>query len=446
MPLSSGKRDQGGLRVFCSIGFGGHIIIGGGRFGHRIAYSTLGQVLGLDGMPTKNMIENIKTVPSALGSISALMTEQVMNYCESATGKHQDRFSINGMRDSELLWKYMVSLSPNQKSRPNKRNEFLRKLWHDSCREYRISPGLFLDYVSKFVEGDLREALLIASEKAPDLHPISMAIASIHSAEYFRESILLFAKSLGTSNGSPRTDDPTLLQVVKVTITAFATTGSLDVLFTSSLEEFLRHWKLYLCVTASLVKPDSSATSGGSAFLLRLGDLLISNGNVCGGHLCILLSGRRSSLDSVDSSDSLVSLLGANHRDTANFYRLLDPGPMHLSEIYEYITRLRSPDPNMSFFIPLQPWKFAYASMLACDLGFFEIAERYIQIINAFVRAVPTGKYSVHFRNGLRDLEMRLAMSKQRGGVPGTQSSVIGIGDVGQAALGAIWGGLSRIL
>ena len=425
------KTDVGGLRVFCAIGFGGRLVIGGGRFGHRIATATLGTVLGLAGMPTKHMIDEIKNCPSALGSVTPLTTEHVISY--SASQIATSSAFTNG-EDANLLWKFFQSIMTA------KRVDFLVSLWLSACEEYAVDTTAPLyTYVARIVEGNLREALQLGSSL--NLHAVSMAIASIHSAEFFRESILLFTTNMGQQSGTMQESvgDAVLWEVVRVTITAFASTGSLEPLFESSHNQLIKHWKLYLCLVASLVRPDSQTTGGGSAFLLRLGDLLVSRRNIAGGHLCILLSGRRTSLDSVDSSDALISLLGADHRDTAHFYRLLDPGPLQLSEVYEYATRVKS---NVQFFVPLQPWKYAYASMLACDLGFFDIAEKYLEIINAYIRAVPTGKYSVHFRNGLRELELRIARANSHE-PPHVAPSVV---DVGQAALGAIWGGLTRIL
>jgi hypothetical protein len=253
------------------------------------------------------------------------------------------------------------------------------------------------------------------------MHAISMAVASIHSAEFFRESILLFSANIGKAL---EIEDSLLLDVIRVCITAFASTSGKIL---SDEYKIVELWKLYVPLIACLVKPETPA-GGGVEFLVHLGDLLCQRDNICGGHICILLSGKRASLDSVDASDSLLCLVGANHRDISHFYRLLDPCAMHFSEIFEYCQRAGKID----FFIPLQPWKYAYAAMLASDLGMFEIAEKYIQVVNAFVRAVPTGRYSVHFRNGLRDLESRINGSK-----PGVPS-----GGHSEPVLASIWSSL----
>ena len=378
--------------------------MGGGLFGRKIGLSTISSVLA-----SHPLMSEISSVPCALGSVSPLVTEQVESYCNSKSRKQTtDRFSTLSLKNSHLLWSYLGSLFRGKQAR----TEFLLSLWQEGAEEHSIDPKdpLFA-YISQIIEGNLKKAM-----ETSNLHAISMAIASIHSAEHFRQSILLFANQVGKP--CDVIPESLLLDVVRVTLTAFASSSA------HFSNEQLSLWKLYVPLIASLVKPEvPTASGGGVGFLNHLADQLAAAGEICASHLCVLLSGKRYSLDSVDSSDSIISLLGANHRDVSHYYRLLDPPAMHLSEIFEYAQRTRKID----FFVPLQPWKYAYACFLAADLGMFEIAQKYVQVINAFVRAVPTGKYSVHFRNGLRDLENRMAM-----GTPQQEA----------ASLGSLWSSL----
>jgi hypothetical protein len=383
------RKEQGGLRVFCTIGFGGRVVMGGGRFGTKMSLFTL-----RDAFRDESFLREIESIPSPLGSVSDLVTEQVVAYCDSRSSAELGRGS-----SSWLMWKYLGHQV--RRSRDN----FLPTIWEQAIQEHGIdTKSVLFEYMSRVVEGNLREALKIASERAPELHAVSMAIASIHSPEFFREAILQYANSMTNPCTQSLIPSGPLLEVVRMTITVFASTSAIENLFISREDHFVQYWKLYLCAIACLIKP-SGTVSGGVAFLVKLGELLASRNQVSEGHLCLLISGKVQSLDSVDSSNALMCLVGSNHRDIGHFDRLLDPEALHMSEVLEYSKRVSQQSP---LFIPLQPWKYAYASMLASDLGLFDLAEKYIDVINAFIRAVPTGKYSVHFRNGIRELESRI--------------------------------------
>ena len=445
--LEMEKKRTAGLKAFVSIGFGGRLVMAGGLLGSRVKLGCLGETLGHSDR-TRAWINEVKNAPCALGTVSDLTTETVQNFCRSINGPVSDRFGIAGMKDSGQLMGYMSSQlnpKPTGLGALPVRTQFIANMWDQATHEYSMDhSSVLFQYLDKVVRGDMRGSIEVAKSN-PALHPICLAISSIHSAEFFRESILSFTQSLGISSGLGIDQPPSLIELVKTCLTAFASTGAASDVNPSVLSL----WKLHMCLAAALVKP-GDATGGGVNFLLRLGNSLCMQGNTCGGHLCIILSNKGTALDSVDAHDSLMCLLGADHRDISHFYRLLDSGPIIISEFFEYVARFNSgPGVNNStFFISLQPWKFAYASMLACDLGFFDLAERYVQVINAFVRAVPTSKYTLHFRNGLRDLEKRMHQSKEGGNVATsdtTSSSLVGISDVGQAALGAIWGSIKAV-
>jgi hypothetical protein len=102
-----------------------------------------------------------------------------------------------------------------------------------------------------------------------------------------------------------------------------------------------------------------------------------------------------------------------------------------LSEVFEYASR----SGNVAFFTSLVPWKFAFAAMLAADMGIFELADRYLEIINACMRSVPAGRYSSFFRSALRDLELRIQGSKSSGV---SMPAGAGIAD-------AIWGSIRAV-
>ena len=433
-------KQGGGLRVFCNFGFGGRLILGGGRFGSRLAMPTIRSFFS-EAKSTRQLISDIQSLPCPLGNVTPLTTEQIISYCRRSEEVDLDRFGSRSSKDSRLLWSFLGSLAAGGGSRL----EFLTSLWQEAVDEYKIEKNSHLSQFSQhIVTGNMSECIGMAKLNSK-LFPLAMAVASIHSAEYFRECILAYTVSLGNEESltnpaySSSSSDKELLDCVKLCVTAFASTANIDSVLSDSISEKVsRYWKLYAVLIGSLIKKplpnlDTSSTgSGGVSFLIKLGQLLCSSRNVCGGHLCMLLSGKISGLESVDSGDSLISLLGADHRNIAHFHRLLDVGPLQLSEVYEYVVRATDPQ-NNAFFIPLQPWKFAYASLL-CDLGLFELAEKYLQVINAFARAVPTNKYTAFFRSSLRELESRISLPP-REPIPG----------VGQTAIGAIWGGIRAV-
>ena len=420
----------------CCIGFGGRLVIAGGRMGTRVGLTTLESTFSKS-EKTKKWIQHITSSIGPLGAVSPFVTESVTALCASRATltATPDRFSADSLRDANLLWTYMqyqLEPKPTGFGAPSARSRFISYLWRQALPAADPSSPV-LAYVDCVVRGDMRGSIEVARSN-PALHPVSMAIASIHSAEFFREAILAYTASMTKEPKGGPLEQETLLDVLKVCINAFASTGPA----TTALPN-LEHWKLYACLIAVLVKPGETS-SGGSSFLVRLADGLAKDANnPCAAHLCILLSNKRAALDSVDAGDAMLCLLGADHRDVSHFYRLLDSGPLQLSEVFEYTVRVNS---GIPFFMALQPWKFAYASLLACDLGLFDLASRYLEIINAFVRAVPTGKYASFFRTGIRELEVRIAESKSHTASTGPQ---VGIADLGQATLGAIWGGIKAV-
>jgi hypothetical protein len=115
----------------------------------------------------------------------------------------------------------------------------------------------------------------------------------------------------------------------------------------------------------------------------------------------------------------------------------VDPVAIMLTEVYEYTWRIGG---SNDVCVPIQPFKFALAAHLASDLGMFETAEKYLEIIHAFIRAVPTNRYSVSFRNALRELEQRIAGTRPSLGHPQRETA-----GIGQTAFGAIWGGITAV-
>ena len=448
---SGGKEELRGLRVFCSLGFGGRLVVGGGRFGPRLAMPTLNSVLS-GAESTSKMMKDILALPGPLGNITLLTTEQVISFCRSSPDL--------SLRDSNHLWSFLQMLLLQTKNtermgifnQVSPRQQFLVSLWRECVEENGFegtnTNSILFRFVDQIVSGNISECIGMAKQINPNLYPLAMAVASIHSAEYFRESVLAYTLSGERSSSqvaaAPLVEsesDSILLECLKISITAFASTANIETVLSGSLFSLWigKYWKLFAALIGSLIKPVSS---GAVAFLVRLGELLCSSKRVCAGHLCILLSGKSVSgvLDSVDSHDALICLLGADHRDIAHFNRLLDVGPLQLSEVYEYV--VRSISPSTPFFVSLQPWKFAYASFL-CDLGHFDLAEKYLQVINAFSRAVPTNKYTPYFRSGVRELELRISVSKQSLSSSATYSS--GIAEIGQNPIGAIWGGIRAV-
>ena len=427
-----------GLKVCVSMGFGGRVVVAGGRFGMKVGLATMEQLL-----PTSPWLRDMQTMPGPLGSVSDLTTEGLLSWLGPKTdqsppglGAHP-QFSWEGVSDSHLLASYLSCHLKSSKRRPGGTAEFASVLWQNSL--VGISPGssILFQFVAAVVAGQMQAAIALARDM-PELHPFAMAVASIHSAEFFRESILLFADSIGVGaipESLVQTEfDNHLLELLKVAITVFASTSPLHPVVS---EAAVSNWKLYLALIGSLVKPGSV-----NQYLIRLGDALVGRRAVIGSQLCVMIGLSSIQLDSVDARNSALAMLTVDHKNPANIPRLLDSHALQASEILEYALRRSSADPS-SFFVSLQPFKFAYASLLASDLGFFDLAERYLVVLAAFVRAVPTGRYSAHLRTAIRDLETRIADSKVRVNVHNAGHG--GISDVGQAALGALWGGIKAV-
>lgn len=412
-----------GLAVMVSIGFGGRIVVAGGRFGMRVGLTTLGQCLFVS-EPTRDWINEIHTVPGPLGTVSQLTNESIESWLSSKQ-QHQAvvcRFGWSSLPDSKLFAHYISLLLRGER---NLKNSFLQSLWADAVHG-QTDNALLFEYIQLIISNNLKQAIEL-SKKSFSLHPYSMAISSIHSPEYFRESILTFVNDQHAS-GEPlctSVSDKRLLSLLKTTITVFASTSPL---LPEITPDILEDWKIHLALIGSLIKSSPTENSTGRNFLIRLGNALCERGRCLAGQLCILLSSSSPQLESVDSVNSLICLIGVDHRK--NVSRLLDPCAIQMSEIFEYAIRKRGSEPN--FFAPLQPFKFAYAALLASDFGFFDIAQKYILIVNAFIKAVPTGKYSPYFRIAIRDLELRIQKSSS------TKPKVQPV-----STFGALWGGIT---
>ena len=369
-PLPESKRPS--MRAIVSFGFGGRIVVAGGRLGSRVKLSTLKALLG-----DAKWVQDIETGPGPLGTVSGLTTECVSSFLNRPNADAS--FSWSSIPDSEYMSKYLLG------------DKFFSNLGVNLSTQYNSET--LRPLLTSLVQGDMRAAIQFANTH-PQVYPIVMALASIHSAEFFRESILALAANESNEWIQFSAQDRILLSVLKKTITVFASTSPL---FPPIDAETLQHWKLYLALVGSFTK---TGGSGGSQFLSRLGSALVAEGHVVAGQLCMLVAQPR--LDSVDSVNACVCLIGVDHK--RNVARLLDPYALQISEIFEYMQRLN----GAPFFVGLQPFKFAYAAMLAGDLGLFDLAEKYLTVINAFVKAVPTGQFSSSFRAAIRELEDRI--------------------------------------
>jgi hypothetical protein len=263
---------------------------------------------------------------------------------------------------------------------------------------------------------------LILNPKFFNFSNFLISICSIHSPEFFRESILFFTslleppKDASTLSG----ESPTIIRAVQNLIRVYASTTMIEI-----SDEIVKNWKLYLGLVVSFLKPSSPVSV--NQFLFRLSTALTEAGDVKAGHLTLLLSNRKPGLDPVDFPESQISILGVDHKK--NFNNLIEINSLILSEIFEYKSRQSSPD---TLFIPLQPFKYVTACLLAGDYGETELAERYCQMIQLFLKSVPSNRYSVFFRQNLRELEQRLQGPQQT-------SQIVG------GALKGIWGGIQKI-
>ena len=126
---------------------------------------------------------------------------------------------------------------------------------------------------------------------------------------------------------------------------------------------------------------------------------------VCEAQICYLLSNPKDrGLGPVDSPTTAIALLGADHTNIEKFRVLLEPSVFMLSEIFEFAIRRTGKAEAMP---ALQPFKYAFACLLA-DFGFIEKAEKYLEFLAAFVRALPASSFSTSFRSNLKDFEKRI--------------------------------------
>lgn len=348
-----------------------------------------------------------------LGAVSSLVTEQVGCFLDGPSTPPDDH----------LLKGFLGSLLRGKLS------DFFSTLWKTSRFAKEQSREAVI--AGHIVHSDMR-ALIASAVADPSLFPLAMAVTSIHSAEFFRECLLAYTGALHASS-SEHASSPGLHSILLLVIKIFASTSHMqpDSLITP---EILRAWPVYLALVGSLMRHPVREDSAGARFLFLLGRELVKTGETVPGHICVITSGLKPQLDSVDAPGAVLCLLGADHRK--NFARMLDPHVIVFTEILEYIQRTKSGD----FFFPaLVPFKYAFAEVLAGDLGMMDVAEKYLQVVGGSIRALPANRFSPHLRAGVRELESRILEAVTPGSVKPPRGLVSDVGS-------ALWGSLRTVI
>ena len=158
------------------------------------------------------------------------------------------------------------------------------------------------------------------------------------------------------------------------------------------------HWEVHASLLAAYM-PMPFATQ----VLVELGKKLLKEKKVDAAHICFLLAGELPR--AVDDPKALFCILGADHHDSDSFARLVDPRNIVRTEILEFAVRLNNPE--IDCLPGLQTFKFVLAQKLA-EAGEEKQAAKYVQFINAFVRALPASQCSAEFKTRLRDFDQYL--------------------------------------
>lgn len=160
-------------------------------------------------------------------------------------------------------------------------------------------------------------------------------------------------------------------------------------------------------------------------FLFALGNALNVDADPFAAHVNLLLCGH--SLESVDHPNSHLALLGVEHKSTANFRLMLEPFSLQMSEVFEYAQRLGN---QQALCMSIQPFKMGYAYNLT-ELNQSATAQRYLELLADFRKAVPSSKYSDAFRVRSRELGEKLAGGQKTGGYSSGGGDMWGGGDTG---------------
>jgi len=282
-------------------------------------------------------------------------------------------------------------------------------------------PSRLQFFCRRLACGDTAGALAGASE--PSLWPHALIVAQLTAPEAFKRllsqisgAILKPAASAGDAavgGNAQLTDVERSDPLVQALLLLYDIVGRGAVPATLP-DNVVGAWPAYVAIFCGVLRP-SQYQSLAIAFLEKVGQKLIDHGDAFGAHVCHLLCGR--TLEAVDSPTALVSLLGVDHRNPKNFGSLLEPLAAQLSEIYEYALRCGDQD---ALCPTLQPFKLVHAQILA-DLGLVDKANRYITILQAFVKAVPQSRLSEAFRASMRELNEQLSPSYSS--MPATTSS-----------------------
>lgn len=314
-------------------------------------------------------------------------------------GKHEDPSAISeflnaracrheGRRNcclDPLICEYLVQLL--SRTDPTRSGFLIRR---DLKNEDEIS-----EFFLRICTGEVPAAINVAKRNAA-LWPYAIGIAgSVGDQALFGFAVRAFAES------KPLGHHPT--SNLFAPLNFLLTIINSPVLPTIS-DEIALDWKYY----ASVLAPFANSRPPAAIALAALGDALISRQLVPEGHICHLLSGKRS-LDPVDDPNGSVALLGVDHRNVARFRALLGPEPLVLSEIFEFAVRSLG---GADLMPSLQPFKYAHACLLV-ELGYTEKAAKYLTFTNAYIKALPASKFSDQFKQQLKDFERRLAGPRQ---------------------------------
>ncbi|CAD7946697.1 unnamed protein product [Amoebophrya sp. A120] len=435
--------------VACTFGFGGQFFVGTGA---TVKEYQLGKGLK-QSATTSRLYASLEEYPGPLGQTSKENTAKVLEYVQNQT-----RGFLQAGSEEPPWWEQMMPGRETQTA-INDQDGFLPQLHADvafSCRTLWLFLQLLLEAngrmetaAANFVDafgkpfaptieqphhsplqkfarylafGSYQKALELAA--AAGLWSHALIIAPLVSKEIYSHTVGLFCAQLrsGGSNGSTVASDAEKQDVfVQALFTVYDIVGSGKIPQTTSTSTV--PWIVTMFTAVSLLKREREKSCE---------DLLTKLASEVGAkdpfasHVILLLSNNSSASGNnkdgpispgpVDSPATKIALLGIEHKRTENFKDMLwSSYGLQLSEVFEYARRLENPQ-NLSFSI--QPWKMSYAYVLT-DYAMLHTAQKYLDLLTEFRKAVPSSKYSDAFRVKTRELTERLQATHATGGGSG---------------------------
>lgn len=290
--------------------------------------------------------------------------------------------------------------------------------------------GIFGAIEAALLDGDRLRACNIARENGQWAH--ALVIASFIDRGTYSDVLSAFAKSQfegGEAAVAETAVTPERIPTLRVLYNLFAgVTGDAAVVDFMPPErtdmpttEELNEWRYILAIILA------NRTSGDSAAVTALGDLLRSHSRLHAAQICYAVSLQTSAVSGLDFPNVRTVLFDVDHVGKFGMQRprfFLSPEAVQLSEAFEVAQILANASNVGQGSLPhLQAYKLAYAWRLA-ELGFADIAARYCESIEEIVNVYSKGSpyFNRRFLECLKDLDVRIAGMN-------VMSTVAGAGD-----------------